>query len=216
MRLRIVLLALLATALLAAGGRLRTLTYRGGGQGKVVFDHQLHASQGFRCDDCHTNFAGSGKVPVATARCNEEAPFVNDDAAPMAPLDKGRQLLPTAGHGVVRLHLGVGFRVGHTLASHNQEPLAHNRGHRTGARSRQVLGQSGPLSAGESEDVHRLDREIEYFARGAGGCAPANSVMKSFFVLVCAVTCMYWSESPISFAITSAPFVVMALTQAAS
>ena len=61
MRLRIILSALLATALLAAGGRLPTLTYRGGGQGKVVFDHQLHASQGFRCNDCHTNFAGSGK-----------------------------------------------------------------------------------------------------------------------------------------------------------
>ena len=43
-----------------AGGRLPTLSYRGGGHGKVVFDHQLHASEGFRCNDCHTDFARTG------------------------------------------------------------------------------------------------------------------------------------------------------------
>ena len=51
-----------------AGGRLPMLSYRGGGQGKVVFDHQLHASEGFRCNDCHTNFAGTGKQLVATRK----------------------------------------------------------------------------------------------------------------------------------------------------
>jgi c(7)-type cytochrome triheme protein len=51
----------------AAGGRLPTLRYRGGQQGRVVFDHQLHASEGFRCNDCHTNFAGTGK-PLFTTR----------------------------------------------------------------------------------------------------------------------------------------------------
>ena len=51
-----------------AGGRLPTLTYRGGGHGKVVFDHQMHASEGFRCNDCHTDFAGTGKQLFTTRR----------------------------------------------------------------------------------------------------------------------------------------------------
>lgn len=50
------------------GGRLRTLVYRGGGHGKVVFDHQIHASEGFRCNDCHTDFAGTGKRLFATRK----------------------------------------------------------------------------------------------------------------------------------------------------
>ena len=52
----------------SAGGRLPTLSYRGGGRGKVVFDHQLHASKGFRCNDCHTDFAGTGKQLFATRK----------------------------------------------------------------------------------------------------------------------------------------------------
>lgn len=51
-----------------ASGRLPTLSYRGGGQGKVVFDHQLHASEGFRCDDCHTDFARTGEQLFATRK----------------------------------------------------------------------------------------------------------------------------------------------------
>jgi c(7)-type cytochrome triheme protein len=51
-----------------AGGRLPMLSYRGGGQGKVVFDHQLHASQGFHCNDCHTDFAGTGKQLFTTRK----------------------------------------------------------------------------------------------------------------------------------------------------
>jgi hypothetical protein len=49
-----------------AAGRLPILSYRGGGHGKVVFDHQLHASEGFRCNDCHTDFAGTGKQLFTT------------------------------------------------------------------------------------------------------------------------------------------------------
>jgi hypothetical protein len=52
----------------AAGGRLPTLSYRGRGYGKVVFDHQLHASEGFRCVDCHTDFAGTGKILFTTRK----------------------------------------------------------------------------------------------------------------------------------------------------
>jgi thiosulfate reductase cytochrome b subunit len=62
------MVALLAALLLCleprpveAGGRIPTIRYRGGAQGRVVFDHQLHASKGFRCNDCHTDFARTGE-----------------------------------------------------------------------------------------------------------------------------------------------------------
>jgi len=51
-----------------AGGRLAALRYRGGAQGSVVFDHQAHASKGFRCGDCHTDFARTGKPLFATRK----------------------------------------------------------------------------------------------------------------------------------------------------
>ena len=51
-----------------AGSCLPTLIYRGGGYGKVVFNHQLHASEGFRCNDCHTDFSGTGKQLFATRK----------------------------------------------------------------------------------------------------------------------------------------------------
>jgi len=71
MRLAITLVAaamILAAGSMEGGGRLPALSYRGGGQGKVVFDHQRHASQGFRCNDCHTDFAGTGKPLFATRK----------------------------------------------------------------------------------------------------------------------------------------------------
>jgi hypothetical protein len=74
-RFNIRLIALIAGLLLCwqpgrveAGGRLHTLSYRGGKQGTVLFDHQLHASQGFRCLDCHTDFAGTGKILFTTRK----------------------------------------------------------------------------------------------------------------------------------------------------
>ena len=51
-----------------AGGRPPLLSYRGGGAGKVVFDHQLHTTEGFRCNDCHTDFAGTGKALFTTRK----------------------------------------------------------------------------------------------------------------------------------------------------
>jgi len=75
MRLRIsVILALLAALWLcmgpvAAGDRQPPpLRYRGGAEGPVVFNHQLHASKGFRCDDCHTSFARTGQQLFATRK----------------------------------------------------------------------------------------------------------------------------------------------------
>jgi c(7)-type cytochrome triheme protein len=61
-------LVLLAAAAGFAGGRLPTIRYRGGAEGRVVFDHQVHAAKGFRCNDCHTDFAGSGRQLFATRR----------------------------------------------------------------------------------------------------------------------------------------------------
>lgn len=53
------LLLALAGATFATGNV--TLTYRGGGEGKVVFDGQLHAAKGYRCNDCHTDFQARGE-----------------------------------------------------------------------------------------------------------------------------------------------------------
>lgn len=58
------LACLVAAVALAGSGE--TLTYRGGGRGKVVFDHQLHAAKGFVCNDCHTRYAGTGTQLFAT------------------------------------------------------------------------------------------------------------------------------------------------------
>jgi len=52
----------------AADGHLPTLSYRGGSQGKVIFDHQVHASVGFRCVDCHTDFAGTSRILFTTRK----------------------------------------------------------------------------------------------------------------------------------------------------
>jgi c(7)-type cytochrome triheme protein len=67
--------ALLAALLLslpprpaAGAGHLPLLVYRGGAEGKVVFDHQLHASKGSRCNDCHTDYQGTGKQLFATSK----------------------------------------------------------------------------------------------------------------------------------------------------
>lgn len=76
MRLRLsVILVLLACGWLylgpgpvSAGGWEPTLRYRGGTEGPVVFNHQLHASKGFRCNDCHTNFAETGKILFTTRK----------------------------------------------------------------------------------------------------------------------------------------------------
>jgi len=66
MRLRLsVVLILLAPVVLC---QLPTLRYRGGSQGTVVFGHRLHASKGFRCNDCHTDFAKTGRQLFPTRK----------------------------------------------------------------------------------------------------------------------------------------------------
>jgi c(7)-type cytochrome triheme protein len=51
-----------------AGARPPALRYRGGAQGRVIFDHQLHASKGDRCNDCHTDYKGTGKQLFETRK----------------------------------------------------------------------------------------------------------------------------------------------------
>ncbi|KHK01344.1 cytochrome c3 family protein [Desulfovibrio sp. TomC] len=64
----LLLLALLTawpgTALATSGGT--SLRYGGGGQGTVMFDGRLHASKGFRCEDCHTKLFDTKKVAHIT------------------------------------------------------------------------------------------------------------------------------------------------------
>jgi c(7)-type cytochrome triheme protein len=43
-----------------------TIVYRGGEQGRVIFNGRAHASKGFRCADCHTDYAGTGKQLFTT------------------------------------------------------------------------------------------------------------------------------------------------------
>jgi len=73
------LLLCLPPGRLEAGVRRPVLQYRGGGQGKVVFDHQLHASKGRRCNDCHTVFSGTEKQ-LFTCGPQEVRPAANCDA----------------------------------------------------------------------------------------------------------------------------------------
>jgi phosphate transport system substrate-binding protein len=42
------------------------LVYRGGEQGRVIFNGRGHASKGFRCADCHTNYARTGRQLFTT------------------------------------------------------------------------------------------------------------------------------------------------------
>jgi phosphate transport system substrate-binding protein len=64
----VALLLYLVPGSVAAGGRLPALAYRGGGQGKVVFDHQRHRSKGLLCNDCHTDYSGTGKQLFSTRK----------------------------------------------------------------------------------------------------------------------------------------------------
>lgn len=51
-----------------AGGRIPLILYRGSAQGRVVFDHQTHASKGLRCNDCHTDFDHTGRALFFTRK----------------------------------------------------------------------------------------------------------------------------------------------------
>jgi c(7)-type cytochrome triheme protein len=46
----------------------KTIVYRGGGQGRVVFDGHLHSAKGYTCRDCHTDYAKTGTQLFETQR----------------------------------------------------------------------------------------------------------------------------------------------------
>lgn len=58
----VVALALLLAAGPAAATGERTLVYRGGGQGTVVFDGRLHAGKGYVCNDCHRQWRDGAQL----------------------------------------------------------------------------------------------------------------------------------------------------------
>ncbi len=58
-RLTAALVLCVGTAAFAA--QPKAITYRGGTQGAVIFDHQLHANRGYVCKDCHTAYQATGK-----------------------------------------------------------------------------------------------------------------------------------------------------------
>jgi len=62
------LLLALALAPAGAAGGPGALTYRGGAQGPVIFDHQLHASRGLVCRDCHTVHKATGRQLFQTRK----------------------------------------------------------------------------------------------------------------------------------------------------
>lgn len=62
------LAAALALCLAAAAGQPKAFSYRGGGQGPVVFDHQLHARRGHVCRDCHTAYPATGRQLFQTRK----------------------------------------------------------------------------------------------------------------------------------------------------
>ena len=62
------ILSLLPDSSSQATDRGKSLVYRGGDQGKVVFDGKIHTAKGFSCKDCHTDFAGKGIQLFETRR----------------------------------------------------------------------------------------------------------------------------------------------------
>ncbi len=64
----LLLLALLTAwpGLALATSEGKALRYGGGGQGTVMFDGRLHASKGFRCDDCHSKLFDTRKTAHIT------------------------------------------------------------------------------------------------------------------------------------------------------
>ena len=54
-----------------ATDRGKTLSYTGGGQGKVVFDGRTHAGKGLVCNDCHMKLFATQKKALITIKDHE-------------------------------------------------------------------------------------------------------------------------------------------------
>ncbi|MDR3441204.1 substrate-binding domain-containing protein [Telmatospirillum sp.] len=62
----LVLLAFVAMAPVAMATDGKTILYGGGGEGRVTFDGQLHASKGYVCNDCHLKLFTTQKKGLIT------------------------------------------------------------------------------------------------------------------------------------------------------
>ncbi|SDI75615.1 substrate-binding domain-containing protein [Propionivibrio dicarboxylicus] len=63
--LGIVLMLFFAGSAFSVDGR-STLSYGGGGEGKVIFDGRTHAAAGLRCNDCHSDIFQTKKKALMT------------------------------------------------------------------------------------------------------------------------------------------------------
>jgi c(7)-type cytochrome triheme protein len=68
LRLALIGLLLCLFCAMALGAGVRAFNYRGGEQGKVTFDHQMHASKGYTCQDCHMRLAATGQQLFQTQK----------------------------------------------------------------------------------------------------------------------------------------------------
>jgi thiosulfate reductase cytochrome b subunit len=68
LRLVVICLLLGLFCSLAFGGGVRAFNYRGGGQGPVTFDHRMHASKGYSCQDCHMALPATGQQLFQTQK----------------------------------------------------------------------------------------------------------------------------------------------------
>ncbi len=94
----IVVAAFLGSALAVPPGK--TIEYKGGDAGKVIFDGKLHTDKGFKCIDCHTKIFQMKKGAKITMdemnsgkNCgichNGEKAFKSSDEANCAKCHKG-------------------------------------------------------------------------------------------------------------------------------
>ncbi len=80
-----------ASAVRATPGAAPLLRYRGGGEGRVVFDGRLHAARGLTCRDCHDELFATRKRGLISAADHR------DGKACFACHDGGRAFAECAG-----------------------------------------------------------------------------------------------------------------------
>ena len=66
------LLGALSVGQVPATERGKTLSYTGGGEGKVVFDGRTHAGKGLVCNDCHLQLFATRKMALITMEDHEK------------------------------------------------------------------------------------------------------------------------------------------------
>ncbi|MDA8105793.1 MAG: cytochrome c3 family protein [Nitrospiraceae bacterium] len=62
-------LAFVGSALAVPAGK--TVEFKDGAMGKVIFDGKVHADKGFKCNDCHTKIFPMKKTELKMSEMNE-------------------------------------------------------------------------------------------------------------------------------------------------